>query len=82
MRGRVFTTLDLFETQAVIYALDAQIKVLEFQASRIGKAERLEYSYMVARQRALRDRLNKRFVPAFKKLTDAAQSEKEAAGAR
>lgn len=79
MRGHTFTTLDLFETQAVIDALDDQIKWLEVRMDRLPKTQRLEFSYFVARKKALRDRLNKRFAPAYAKLM---QPYRESADAR
>lgn len=78
MRGPTFTTLDLFETQAVIDALDDQIKWLEVRSDSMPKAQRLEFSYFLARKKALRDRLNNRFAPAFKKLMEPYQENADA----
>jgi hypothetical protein len=36
-RGPAFTTLDLFETQSVILALDAQIRLFEARLDRAPK---------------------------------------------
>lgn len=71
-RGPAFTTLDLFETQSVILALDAQIRLFEARLDRAPKSERLQWRVHVDRQKSLRNRLNKRFAPAMAKLRQAA----------
>lgn len=67
-RGSTFATLDLFEAQYVLLALDTQIKLLELNLARAPKAERYELRVSVARYQQLRDRLAKRVVPAFAKI--------------
>lgn len=71
-RGPAFVVLDLFETQSVILALDAQIRLFEARLDRAPKSERLQWRVHVDRQKALRNRLNKRFAPAMAKLRQQA----------
>lgn len=68
-RARPVATLDLFETQAVIAALDTEIEWIEVRLARTPKPKRLEVSYLLEARKALRNRLNKRFQPAYAALS-------------
>lgn len=72
-RARPIATLDLFETQAVIAALDTEIEWIEVRLARTPKPKRLEVSYLLEARKALRNRLNKKFAPAYAQLTQAVE---------
>jgi hypothetical protein len=75
-RGATFTTLDLFETAKVVEALSVQIDRIDaaLKCGAFAKAKRIEARCQVNGLTALRDRLNKRCVPAIESLRREAQA--------
>jgi len=75
-RGSTFTTLDLFETAKVVEALDVLIEQLDtaLKCGAFANSRRIEVRCQVNGLIALRDRLNKRCVPAIESLRREAQA--------
>lgn|GEM_PF-6109703 len=76
-RGATFTTLDLFETAKVVEALSIQIDQIDagLKCGAFAKSRRIEARCQVNMLIALRDRLNKRCVPAIASLRREVQAD-------
>lgn len=69
---RVTVVLDLLELKVVIDALDTDIEWIGKRRDRSPPKLRLQIDYMLERHKALRDRLNRKFAPAYARLLSTA----------